>query len=140
MTSRRRARSLALQTLYELDCTAHKPEEVLARMACEETINEDTYSFVTKLVEGVSHHRRQIDSVIEQHAPAFPVDQMAPVDRIVLRIALYEILFSSDTPLKVVINEAVELAKRFGGDAAPRLVNGVLGSVADTDGQKSSMP
>ncbi len=140
MTSRRQARSIALQSLYELDCTTHKHEEVLARLACDDDISEELYSFITKLVEGVCQHRRQLDSVIEQHAPAFPVDQMASIERIILRIALFEILFSSDTPLRVVINEAVELAKRFGGDAAPRLVNGVLGSVADTDGQKTPSP
>lgn len=140
MTSRRLARSVALQSLYELDCTSHKPEEVLARLAANEEISEDVYDFVTRLTQGVSQHRRQIDSVIAQHAPAFPVNQMSPVDRIILRMALYEILFNSDTPLKVVINEAVELAKRYGGDASPKLVNGVLGSVADANGQKTPSP
>lgn len=140
MTSRRLARSVALQSLYELDCTTHKPEEVLARLAADEEISEEVYDFVTRLTWGVSQHRRQIDSVIAQHAPAFPVDQMAPIDRIILRMALYEILFSSDAPLKVVINEAVELAKRYGGDASPKLVNGVLGSVANANGQKAPSP
>ncbi len=131
MTSRRKARSITVQVLYELDYTAHKEEEVLARLAYDESIKEDTYDFVTHLVTGVRRHQRQIDSIIEQHAPAFPVAQMAPVDRIILRIALYEMVFIDESPLKVVINEAVELAKEFGGDASPRLVNGVLGSVAD---------
>ena len=140
MTSRRHARSVALQSLYELDCTTHKPEEVLARLAANEEIGEDVYDFVTRLTQGVSQHRRQIDSVIEQHAPAFPVHQMSPMDRIILRMALYEILFSSDTPLKIVINEAVELAKRYGGDASPKLVNGVLGSVADANERKTPSP
>jgi N utilization substance protein B len=111
MTSRRRARSIALEILYELDCTRHKADEVLARLICDDSIDEGTYGFVAGLVEGVQSHRRQIDSVIEQHAPAFPVDQMAPIDRTILRIALYEMIFTHDTPLKVSINEAVELAK-----------------------------
>jgi N utilization substance protein B len=81
----------------------------------------------------VQSHRRQLDSIIEQHAPAFPVDQMAPIDRTILRIGLYELVFTRDMPFKVSINEAVELAKTFGGDSTPRLVNGVLGSVVDED-------
>jgi len=133
MTSRRRARSIALEILYELDCTRHKADEVLARLLYDESIDEATYGFVAGLVGGVQSHRRQIDSIIEQYAPAFPVDQMAPIDRTILRIAIYEIVFTHETPLKVSINEAVELAKSYGGDATPRLVNGVLGAVASQD-------
>jgi len=129
MVSRRKARGIALQLLYELDCTHHKTEEVLARLVYDESIDEETYDFVSSLVEGVQSHRRQLDSIIEEHAPAFPVDQMAPIDRTILRIALYELVFTSSVPVKVSINEAVELAKTFGGTGTPRLVNGVLGSV-----------
>jgi len=130
MASRRRARGIALQILYELDCTRHAADEVLARLVYDETVDEETYGFVERLVRGVQGHRRQIDSIIEQHAPAFPVEQMAPIDRTILRIGLFEMLFSDETPLKVSINEAVVLAKEFGGDSTPRLVNGVLGAVA----------
>jgi len=130
MVSRRKARSIALQILYELDCTRHRAEEVLSRLVYDETVDEETYRFVASLVEGVQTYRRQIDSIIQEHAPAFPVDQMAPIDRTILRIALYELVFAQDIPVKVSINEAVELAKRFGGDGTPRLVNGVLGAVA----------
>jgi len=133
MVSRRGARSIALQILYELDCTHHRVEEVLARLVYDESVDEETYGFVAALVEGVQSHRRQLDSIIEQHAPAFPVDQMAPIDRTILRIGLYELVFTRDMPFKVSINEAVELAKTFGGDSTPRLVNGVLGSVVDED-------
>ncbi len=138
MSSRRKARSITLQVLYELDCTTHRREEVLARLIYDESVNEETYDFVAKLVKGVCQHRRQLDSVIEQHAPAFPVAQMAPIDRTILRLALYEMLFTSGTPLKVIINEAVELAKLFGGDSTPRLVNGVLGSVAEVEEKGAS--
>ena len=137
MASRRRARGIALQILYELDCTHHKAEEVLSRLVYDDSVDEDDYSFVTALVEGVQTHRRQIDSIIHQHAPAFRVDQMAPIDRTVLRIGVYELVFAHETPLKVSINEAVELAKTFGGDTTPRLVNGVLGSVAEADKSQS---
>jgi transcription antitermination protein NusB len=133
MASRRRARGIALQALYELDCTRHTTDEVLARLVYDESVDEETYEFVDGLVRGVRDHRRQIDSIIAQHAPAFPVEQMAPIDRTILRIALFEMLFSASTPLKVSINEAVILAKTFGGDATPRLVNGVLGAVASEE-------
>jgi N utilization substance protein B len=133
MTPRRRARSIALEILYELDCTRHKADEVLARLVYDDSVDESTYGFVAGLVGGVQSHLRQLDSIIEQYAPAFHVDQMAPIDRTILRIAIYEIVFTHETPLKVSINEAVELAKSYGGDATPRLVNGVLGAVASED-------
>lgn len=124
---------MALQVLYELDCTHHKAEEVLARLVYDESIDEEALAFVTAIVEGVQAYRRQIDFIIGRHAPAFPVEQMAPIDRTILRIGLYELVFARETPVKVSINEAVELAKTFGGDATPRLVNGVLGAVTAED-------
>jgi transcription antitermination protein NusB len=137
MSSRRKARSIALQVLYELDCTRHRTDEVLARLAYDESIDEVMLEFITSLAEGVQTHRRQIDSIIEEHAPAFPVDQMAPIDRTILRIGLYELVFARETPYKVSINEAVELAKGFGGEATPRLVNGVLASVVNKNNPES---
>ena len=133
MASRRRARSIALQVLYELDCTHHRADEVLARLAYDESIDVETHGFIEKLVTGVQSHRRQLDSIIEEQAPTFPVDQMAPIDRTILRIGLYELVFARENPFKVSINEAVELAKAFGGDNTPRLVNGVLGAVVSED-------
>jgi N utilization substance protein B len=106
---RRRARTLALQALYEADTAGHAAEEVLAR-----------------LVE----HRERIDEVIGKAAPAWPVTQLAPVDRNVLRLAILEILINNRTPVRAAINEAVELAKSFGSDNSGRFVNGVLGSVS----------
>jgi N utilization substance protein B len=133
MTSRRRARGIALQILYELDCTHHQAKEVLARLVYDESIDESTYVFIEALVGGVQTYQRQIDSIIEQYAPAFPVAQLAPIDRTILRIGLYEIVFAPEVSVKVSINEAVELAKTFGGESSPRLVNGVLGAVADRE-------
>ena len=130
MIPRRRAREVALQSLYELDCTQHKAEEVLARRVYDDSIDEQALAFITAIVEGVRAHQRQLDSIIRQYAPAFPVEQMAPIDRTILRIGLYELVFAREVPVKVSVNEAVELAKRYGGDATPRLVNGVLGAVA----------
>lgn len=132
MMARRKARGLALQVLYELDTTRHSAEEVLARLVYDESVDDETYDFVSALVYGVLEHRRQFDSIIARHAPSFPVDTMAVVDRNVIRMALYEMLYSADTPLKVSINEAVELAKEYGADSSPRLVNGVLGAASGT--------
>ncbi len=140
MGSRRRARGVALQALYELDCTSHKADAVLARLVYDEEVDEETYDFAATLVRGVMEHRREIDAVIARHAAAFPVEQMAVVDRNVLRIALFELLYTDETPIKVAINEAVELAKLFGADSTPRLVNGVLGAVADSEGASHETP
>lgn len=129
MASRRKARSIALQVLYEVDTTTHRAEEVLARHMYDDSITEDAYDFICAMVQGVLEHHHQLDTVIARHAPAFPVQQMAAIDRNILRMALFEMKYSADTPVKVSINEAVELAKSFGSDASPRLINGVLGSV-----------
>ena len=133
MASRRKARSIALQALYEIDTTTHGAEEVLARYAYDDSVGADTFDFITALVQGVMQHHHQLDTVIARHAPAFPVQQMAAIDRNILRMALFEMKYCSDTPVKVSINEAVELAKSFGSDASPRLINGVLGAVMDEE-------
>jgi len=130
MASRRRARQNALQILYELDSTRHNPDEVLSRLLYEEQIDDESFEFISSLVKGVLAHVRDLDSVLARHAPAFPVDQMATIDRNILRIALYELMYTEDTPVKVCINEAVELSKEFGADSTRKLVNGVLGAVA----------
>ena len=133
MASRRRARRSALQILYELDSTSHDPDEVLSRLVYEESIDDDTYAFISELVKGVIAHVHNIDSVLAKHAPAFPVNQMATIDRNILRIALYELMYTDDTPVKVCISEAVELAKYFAADPTRKLVNGVLGAVASKE-------
>jgi N utilization substance protein B len=130
MMPRRKARGLALQVLYELDTTRHSAEEVLARLVYDESVDEQMYDFTSTLVYGVREHRRQLDAIIAKHAPSFPVETMAVIDRNIIRIALYEMLHETDTPEKVSINEAVELAKQFGADSSPRLVNGVLGAAS----------
>lgn len=129
MSSRRKARISALQFLYELDCTYHSFEDVLAHLIEEGLLSKANRRFVENLVKGVLDNRHRIDDIIEQFASAFPVMQMAVIDRCVLRIAIWEILFNKDTPFKVAIDEAVEIAKMYGGDSSPRLVNGVLGSI-----------
>ena len=131
MGFRRKSRVIALQVLYELDCTEHSIEGVLARLANEKTLPEEVLSFSGQLVHGVLQNKVKLDERIESLAPAFPVAQMSVIDRNIMRLAIFEILFDNKAPFKVAINEAVELAKAFGGDSSPQLVNGVLGSVVD---------
>jgi N utilization substance protein B len=128
---RRKARSIALQVLYEVDSAAHRPDNVMrARLEDEPLDDENAETFLREMVFGVLRHRDLLDNLIYEHAPEWPVDQMAIIDRNVLRIAIYELAVENDTPLKVAINEAVELAKLYGSDSAPRFINGVLGTLA----------
>ena len=128
--ARRQARIIALQALYEIDCANHAVADVLGQRVKDGSITDGVRPFVYELVNGVVESRERLDELIQRYAPEWPVDQMAIVDRNILRIAIYEIVISTATPLRVVINEAVELAKAYGSDTSPRFVNGVLGSLA----------
>lgn len=140
---RQLARRLAVQALFEVDSVGHLPGDVIdARLAnpapTEDgddptvTVSAESAAFLRLLVAGVITHRAALDSIIARYAPEWPVDQLAIIDRNVLRLALYEIgCRQLQTPPKVVINEAVELAKHFGSDNSPRFVNGVLGSALE---------
>ena len=130
MKVRRQARILALQALYEIDSTHHPVGTVLDQRLAEDPLPTEGEAFVRELVTGVIKHRVRLDELIQRYAPEWPVDQMAVVDRNVLRIAIFEFSIGRVTPTKVAINEAVELAKLFGSDSAPRFVNGVLGALA----------
>jgi N utilization substance protein B len=128
---RHRVRTIALQVLFELDATDHAPDEVVARCLEDELLPPEGERFLRSLVFGVWEHYSYLDRIIEEAAPSWPVNQMPGVDKAILRIALYEILIddTENTPVKAVINEAVELAKQFGSDNSSRFVNGVLGTV-----------
>ena len=129
---RRRARALALQALYEIDLTKHAPEAVIARHVDETPhLSAEGAGFLRELVLGVLQHAPALDVWIARSAPEWPVEQLAVVDRNVLRLCLWEFAVSAETPTKVAINEAVELAKLFGSDSAPRFINGVLGTLSD---------
>jgi N utilization substance protein B len=127
---RRKARVLALQALYELDSVPHKQDEVLARLAEELAASGSVATFARELVNGVMDNRERIDDLIKQVAPAWPLDQIPPIDRNILRLAIYEVVIDNKVPMRAAINEAVELAKTYGGDNSPKFVNGVLGSVS----------
>ena len=120
------ARRLALQTLFEIDFNRADPRETLTRGAFRAGLTEDAATFAWDLVDGVLGHRKELDAEIATLAPEFPIDQMPKIDRNVLRIALYELRVSGDAPAAAIIDEAVELAKLFGSEAAPKFVNGVL--------------
>ena len=131
---RRRARSLAIQVLYEVDSVGHPAEEVIARhIQANETLGPEGSDFLRRLVVGILESRQTLDRLIAECAPEWPVDQLAVVDRNILRLALWEFAVSGETPVRVAINEAVELAKRFGSDSAPRFINGVLGTLAERE-------
>ena len=126
---RRRARILALKALYEIDCASHAPAVVLYRQLSESDLPPAYEDFARHLVNGVLEHQSVLDTFIHEHAPEWPLEQMAYIDRNILRMAIFEFAIDGRTPVKVAINEAVELAKTFGSDSAPRFVNGVLGSL-----------
>lgn len=138
MKVRRKARALALQVLFEVDSVEH-PVEIALPRRLEAAREEDEVTdrdpmppegeeFVRALVNGVVAQRDELDALIAKFAPEYPVDQLAIVDRNVLRLAFYELKYMGDVPVKVAINEAVELAKLYGSDSAPRFINGVLGA------------
>jgi transcription antitermination protein NusB len=128
--NRRLARNIALQALYELDCTHHSLADVMTARLEEEPLAEDMRTFAYKLVNGVLENKQQLDTVIQLYAPEWPLDQIAIVDRNILRMAIFEFAIFHETPVKVAINEAVELAKDFGSESASRFINGVLGTLA----------
>ncbi len=126
---RRKTRSIALQALYEYDCTKHGPEDILDRLSTERLLNEEANRYVRELVLGVVNNLTKIDAIIQEFASAWPLVQIPAIDKNILRIAIFESLLDNKVPPRVAINEAVELAKKFGSDNSARFVNGVLGSV-----------
>ena len=129
---RRQARRLALQALFELDTTEHRLDIVLDERIAVGGPDENSAQFLRWLVGGVAGNLATLNTLIATYAPEWPVDQLAIIDRNILRLALFEVgSRETDTPPKVVINEAVELAKEFGGESSPRFINGVLGSALD---------
>ena len=130
MKPRTKARAIALQVLYECDLTGHSPAEALDYCLEEDPIEDTLADFSRQIVYGILPIVSDLDNLIAQHAPEWPLDQVAVIDRNIIRIALWEFAVSGCTPLKVAINEAIELAKWFGSDSTPRFVNGVLGSLA----------
>jgi N utilization substance protein B len=126
---RRQARMIALQTLYEYDIANHTPKEVLQRHAEERNLHPKVVEYASELVLGVCSQLADIDAHIQSAAREWPLQQMARIDKNILRLAIYEILFNNTVPAKAAINEAVELAKSYGSETTSRFVNGVLGTI-----------
>jgi N utilization substance protein B len=134
MANRHLSRSIVLQTMFEWDLNAIDRKDIIAvldRNIDEFAPNKTDRPFMEKLLDGVLGKQPELDLVIEKAAPEWPIDRISPVDRNILRLGLYELLFAerSEVPAKVAINEAIELAKQFGGENSSRFVNGVLGAV-----------
>lgn len=128
-SSRRKARGAALQVLYEIDLTGHNLEQAVDSLVRDTGLSGENILFVKELVKGVLASKNQLDEYIHRFAPAWPLSQLAVIDRNILRLSIYELLYVNSTPVKVSINEAVELAKAFGSDNSPKFINGVLSSV-----------
>ncbi len=139
-SQRHRARQIALQALYEIDMTNHPPGQVLQRhiRSLRRPLPEGAAELLQAIVQGVMNKRDELDQVIGHFAPEWPVSQIAAIDRNILRIALWEINFN-DTPIKVAINEAVELAKEYGAETSSRFVNGVLGAATRKQGEMQAI-
>ena len=129
--SRRRTRIAALQTLCEVDSVAHTLEDVLVQQRQTREFSDSAAQFLVHLTTGVLENIQRIDKIITELAPNWPLSQIAMVDRNLLRMAIFEMAMWGETPPKVAINEAVELAKAFGSESSPKFVNGVLGSVME---------
>ncbi len=127
--ARRVARALVLQILYEVDMTSHNLAETLAyHMSEAEDLSPAQEQFIRKMVLGTLKYKTELDEAIQKVATEWPLDQLAPVDRNILRFAFYELTYQTKRAHQIVINEAVQLARVYGGDSAPRFVNGVLGA------------
>lgn len=132
MSNRHLARTVAMQTLYERDFHGGKMEDPDA--ACARNLEEfapglDDKGFAKELVDGVLKHQKDIDATITKYAPAWPLPQITIVDRNILRVGVFELKYADSVPSKVAINEAIELAKTFGGESSGKFVNGVLGAI-----------
>jgi N utilization substance protein B len=130
MGVKRQAREIALQILYPIDMTALSVDDALARFFESFDADARARERAEQIVRGVARERDRIDAVIAEHSPRWKLERMALVDRNVLRLCVHELLFDHDTPARVVIDEGVEIAKRFGAEESARFVNGVLDAAA----------
>ena len=146
MSTRHLARTLVLQTLFEWDFNQQRQDsQVILNNQKKEFggLDFDDHDFSNDLLAAVIKHQPEIDQLISQYAPEWPLEQITYVDRNVLRLGIYELKFSYDIPPKVAINEAIELAKAYGGDSSGKFINGVLGTIfkeMEERGEKQELP
>jgi transcription antitermination protein NusB len=131
--SRRKSREVVLRALYEMDIGGHDPTVAMERLIEEHHLEGDVESFTRTLLSGILDNRRAIDAAIEGVATERPTEALSAVDRNILRIAVREFLVDNLTPVGAAINEAVELAKRYGSDSSAKFINGVLGALSTSD-------
>ena len=129
---------MALQALFEIDIARHDPEVVLQQRFAVKPLSEAGRDFARTLVHGILEHQAELDALIRDNAPEWPLHQVAVIDRNILRMAIFEFVVEGNTPVKVAINEAVELAKSFGSDSSGRFVNGVLGAIVSQIGKSGN--
>lgn len=129
-SARSRSREVALLAMYEMDVGSHDASGALERLIAQSRLTPEGAAFARKLLAGVVEHRGRIDSAIAAAAPERPLMELAAVDRNILRIAVREFLVDNLTPAGAAINEAVELAKKYGSENSPRFINGVLGAIS----------
>ena len=127
---RRLARELAMKALFARDVGNNEPMELLARLYEEVKISDEARAVSGQLVKGVEENQKLLDEAIDRYAIEWRLERIAAVEKNILRIALYEMLYLPETPPPVVINEAIEIAKLYGGDESPRFINGILGKVS----------
>lgn len=130
-TDRSIARRITLQSLYEIDSAGHKVGDVIAHNLEVSPDQRTIRNYIIHLVQGIVARQDELDDVLQRYAPDFPINQVAVIDRNILRIALFEMGVETRTPVSVAIDEAVELAKSYGAENTPRFINGVLGAIAD---------
>jgi N utilization substance protein B len=128
MGDRRKSRELALQLLYEMEVKGSDPKSVLDRS--QEEISEEGRKFASDLLDGTFRNRKEIDDLIERHSLHWKLARMAVVDRNILRLGVYELLYLHDVPTSVILNEAIEIAKKFGTEESGAFINGILDKVA----------
>ncbi|BFD24757.1 MAG: transcription antitermination factor NusB [Candidatus Parcubacteria bacterium] len=132
MSNRHLARTIALQTLFAWDFNGQKSEDLdflIENNFTHFAPNFDDGGFVKELVSGAVDHLEEVDNLIRRHATEWPLEQITGVDRNVLRLGIYELLYAESIPSRVAINEAIEVAKNFGGDSSGKFINGVLGAI-----------
>lgn len=127
--NRHLSRTISMQTLYEWDMRRDSDIETVTDRNIEEFQEDADADYIRKVVTGSIRHVEEIDAHIERVAPEWPIHQISPIDKAILRVAIFELLHSEDVPPKVAINEAVELSKMFGGENSSKFINGVLGTV-----------
>ncbi len=129
MRNRHEARELALKALFAFDIGKSDPDCMLEHLSAEEGPRDAVLKYSKQLIEGVANNKATIDSLIDSNAIEWKLNRMAAVDRNIMRVALYEILFAPDVPQAVAVNEAIEIAKVYGANDSPRFINGILGNI-----------